>query len=151
MLWQRRNVAIASRCAKSSFSLTENMRCNLSRGWRPSNTWDGCWTGQTTTGRNFGKSRRLWSRLGKLLRIEGEDPRVSEIFYQSVVQAVLLFEAEIWILLVDVSRYLEGVHVIFLIQMTGYKAKQQRYRTWRRESASRVLREGGGEDTGGIY
>ena len=43
--------------------------------------------------RNVGKARRLWSRLGKLIKREGKDPRVSGMFYREVVQAVLLFGA----------------------------------------------------------
>ena len=30
---------------------------------------------------NVGKARRVWNRLGKLLRREGADPRVSAMFY----------------------------------------------------------------------
>ena len=44
--------------------------------------------------RNVGKTRQVWIWLGKLIRQEGEDLRVSETFYQAVVQVVLLFGAE---------------------------------------------------------
>ena len=40
---------------------------------------------------NFGKDHRVWNRLGKLLRTEGAEPRVSVMFYRAVVQTVLLF------------------------------------------------------------
>ena len=40
------------------------------------------------------------------------------MFYWVVVQAVLLFGAETWVLLAAMSRKLEGVHVGFLIQVT---------------------------------
>ena len=55
---------------------------------------------------NVGKARRVWIWLGKLLWREGADPRVSAILYQVVVQAVLIFGAETWILLVAMSRNL---------------------------------------------
>ena len=64
--------------------------------------------------RNVGKARRVWRRLGKLLRREGADPRVSAMFYREVVQAVLLFGAENWILLVAMFRKMEGANVGFL-------------------------------------
>ena len=35
--------------------------------------------------------RTVWGRLGNLLQREGADPRVPEIFYRAVTQAVLLF------------------------------------------------------------
>ena len=47
--------------------------------------------------RNFRKARKVWSRLGKLLWREGDEPRVSAMFYWAVVQVVLLFGAEIWV------------------------------------------------------
>ena len=59
---------------------------------------------------NFGKARWIWSRLWKLLQREGEEPRVYAMFYQAVVQAVLIFGAETWVLLESMSRKLEGVH-----------------------------------------
>ena len=70
--------------------------------------------------------RAEYGRIRKLLRREGADPQVSEMFYQTVVQAVLLFGVETWFLLAAIYRKLEGVHVGFLRQMTGQKAKQQR-------------------------
>ena len=39
---------------------------------------------------NFRKARQVWNNLGKLIRREGSDPQVSEIFYGAVVQAALL-------------------------------------------------------------
>ena len=56
--------------------------------------------------RNFRKTRQVWSRLGKLPRREGADPLVSAMFYQVVVQAVLIFVAETWILLTAMSNNL---------------------------------------------
>ena len=47
--------------------------------------------------RNAGNVLRVWSWLGKLLRREGVDLRVSEMFYRAVVQAALLFGAENWV------------------------------------------------------
>ena len=41
------------------------------------------------------------------------------------------------------SWKLEGVHVGFLRQITGQKAKRQRDRIWRSEAAEKVLKEAG--------
>ena len=65
------------------------------------------------------------------------------MFYCAVVQAVLLFGAETWVLLAEMSRNLEGVHVILLRQLTGQKAARQRDRTWRSVEAVRVPKEAG--------
>ena len=64
-------------------------------------------------------------------------------FLSAVVQAVLIFWEETWIVLVSMSRNMEGVHVGFLRQGTGHKAKQQRDGTWRSVAAARVLEEEG--------
>ena len=55
---------------------------------------------------NTGKVRQVWDRQGKLLRREGEEPRVSEMFYREVVQAVLIFGSETWILSAEIYRKL---------------------------------------------
>ena len=73
--------------------------------------------------RNAGNVLRVWSRLGKLLRREGVDLRVSEMFYRAVVQAVLLLGAETWVFLEAMYRKMEGVHVGLFIQVTGKNYK----------------------------
>ena len=60
-----------------------------------------------------------------------------------MVQAVLLYGAETWVLLEVMSRKLEGVHVVFLRPLTGQKSTQQEDRTWRNVTATRVLKESG--------
>ena len=48
--------------------------------------------------RNFKRARRVWGRLGKLLIMEGADPKVAAILYRAVTQAVFLFGLEPWVL-----------------------------------------------------
>ena len=55
---------------------------------------------------------------------EGADPITLEKFYRAVVQAVLLFGAKTWVLLVERLNNIEGVHVGFMQQMTGMKAQR---------------------------
>ena len=50
------------------------------------------------------KARQVWGRLGKFLRREGEDLFVSEKLYHTVVQAVLIFGAETWVLLAAMRK-----------------------------------------------
>ena len=68
------------------------------------------------------KARQVWGRLGKLLRREGGYPAVSEKFYREVVQAALLFGADIWVLTEAMIQRLYGVHVSFLRQVTHKQA-----------------------------
>ena len=69
--------------------------------------------------RNTWKARQVWGRIGKFLRREGAYPAVSEKFYHAVLQAVLLFGAERWLLLSPMAQRLEGVHMGFLRQVTN--------------------------------
>ena len=52
--------------------------------------------------------------VGTLLRREGADPRVSEMFYRSVAPAVLIFVSENWVLLAAMERKVEDTHTGFL-------------------------------------
>ena len=55
---------------------------------------------------------------------------MSEMFYWEVVQGVLIFGAENLVLLEEISKKLEGVHVGLLRQVTGKTARRQRDGTW---------------------
>ena len=48
--------------------------------------------------RNIMQARSVWGRLETLLRREGADPKVSESFYRALVQAILLYGSETWVL-----------------------------------------------------
>ena len=62
------------------------------------------------------------------------------MLYRAVVQVLLLFGVDSWVLSAAISRKLEGVHVGFLIQVTGQTAKRQRYGTCRSVVAASVLK-----------
>ena len=49
-----------------------------------------------------------------MLRREGADPIISEEFYRAVVQVVLLFGSETYVLTAAMLQNLEGVYVGFL-------------------------------------
>ena len=100
---RRKDIAIASRCAEASFILKGEDETEYIEGaetfkylGRMLDRSDSNWT---TVRYNSRKERRVWNWLGKLTWREGEDPRVSEMFYREVVQAVLLFGEDTWVLL----------------------------------------------------
>ena len=57
--------------------------------------------------------------MRKLLRRDGEELQLSAMFYRAVVQSVLIFGVNIWVLSEAMYRNMEGVNVIFLSQITG--------------------------------
>ena len=77
------------------------------------------------------------------MRREGADPIILEKFYCVVVQVVLLFGSETWVLTAAMLQKLEGVHVGFLRQVTGMKAQSLGGDTWIKEGVDRVLQAAG--------
>ena len=59
--------------------------------------------------------------------------------YHTVLQAVLLFGVETWVLLAPMTYRLEGVHVGFLQQVTKSKAKTLRDELWRKAATEKLL------------
>ena len=57
---------------------------------------------------NLGGAQNIWGRLSRILSQEGADPKLSGIFYKVVAQAVLLFRAEMWVLVLRMERALDG-------------------------------------------
>ena len=46
---------------------------------------------------NLSQAKIVWSRMLRILSREGATPRVSGFFFKAVIQAVLLFGAETWV------------------------------------------------------
>ena len=57
---------------------------------------------------NLKKARKCWARLSRLLTSENASPRVSGMFFEAVVQAVLLFGSETWNITPSSMKCLEG-------------------------------------------
>ena len=61
--------------------------------------------------RNIMRARLVCERLGTLLRREGSEPKVSASFYRVVVQAIILYGSETWVLLASMAKRVEGTHM----------------------------------------
>ena len=57
---------------------------------------------------NLRKAREIWGQLSRILRQEGEDLKVLGHFFKLVMQALLLFGAETWVLTPSMERALGG-------------------------------------------
>ena len=130
------NKSIVSRCAEAPFVLIRDDGEELVGGvgvftymGRPLEKSGKDWP---AVRRNIRKVQQVWGRLGKLLRMEGGDPFVSDIFYRSVVQAVMLFWSKTLVLLAAITERLEGVYMVFLRKVMGKTAWKQWDRTWKR-------------------
>jgi hypothetical protein len=59
---------------------------------------------------NLKKARKRWMRVSRVLTREGADTRVCGMFYKAVVQSVLLYGCETWVITSQVLQVLEGFH-----------------------------------------
>ena len=57
------------------------------------------------------KARATWARVGQVLQSENASPFPSARFYQAVVQAILLYGSESWVLSPTAMAWLKGFHV----------------------------------------
>ena len=55
---------------------------------------------------NLRKARKIWMRMTRILGREGEDLKISWLFFKAVVHAVLLFGSETWVLTPRMGRAL---------------------------------------------
>ena len=72
------------------------------------------------------------------------------MFYRSVVQVVLLFVLESWVLSEAMSRKVEVTHTRFLRQIMGKRVWQRADRTWSTTAAEEV-RESAGTQSATTY
>ena len=77
--------------------------------------------------------------FGRYFKGRGKETTVLANIYRVLVQAVLFFGAETWVLTEKMSQRLEGLHVIFLRQVTRKQAKRRRDGSWRQVPTEEVL------------
>ena len=58
--------------------------------------------------RNLSWERAVWRRMAHILSREGAAPRVSGFFFKDVVQALLLFGSETWVVTPQMGKSLGG-------------------------------------------
>jgi hypothetical protein len=59
---------------------------------------------------NLKKAQQHWGMLSLILVLDGASPRARGLFYKAVVQAVLLYGCETWVVTNAMLRVLEGFH-----------------------------------------
>ncbi len=57
------------------------------------------------------KARATWAHVGQVFRAENVPPCIAAKFYKAVVQAVLLYGSEMWVLLTTALASLEGFYI----------------------------------------
>ena len=92
---------------------------------------------------NLVKARKSWGRLTKISIREGADKRVSGNFFKAVVQQVLLFGAEMWVLTPRIERALESFMHRAARSITGRQPQRGWDGKWYYPSLQVAMREAG--------
>ena len=58
--------------------------------------------------RNLARTKSVWRMMSRILSREGATPRVSGFFLKAMIQAVLLFGAETWLVTSYMGKALGG-------------------------------------------
>ena len=69
--------------------------------------------------RNILKARTVWWIMSKILSREGVRPRVSVFFFKSIIQLVLLFDADSWVVTPHMVWDLRGFQDYMTRRLTG--------------------------------
>ena len=89
-------------------------------------------------------ARTTWARVGQVLRAENVPPRIAAKFYKAVVQAVLLYGSETWVLSTAAIASLEGFHIHAAYRMAvKHKPRRGPGHRWIYPKSKDVLEECG--------
>ena len=80
--------------------------------------------------RNLRRARQKWARLTQVLSREVADAKTSGQIYLVVVQSVLLYGSETWVLIPRMDRVLGGFHHRVARRLTGWQPWKGRGGGW---------------------
>ena len=95
---------------------------------------------------NLSKVRKSWGSLSRILCQEGADARVLGKIFKAVVQEVLLFRAETWVLTPRMERALESFQNGTARQITGRQPWRRGDGRWTYPPLKEDMREAGFEE-----
>ena len=96
-----------------------------------------------TVNRNIKRARISWGRICRILSREGANPKAMASIYKAVVQAVLLYGSESWVLTQAMEKKLQAFHHRCARHITGQHIRQNPDETWTCPSSIEVLKMAG--------
>ena len=79
---------------------------------------------------NLQKARKKWAYMTSVMSREGSDARISVQIYLAVVQWVMLYGSETWLMIPRIGRVLGGFHYRVSRRLTGRQPRQGRDGVW---------------------
>ena len=95
---------------------------------------------------NLGKTRKSWGRMQRILSREGANKRVSGNLFKAVVQQVLLFGADTWVVLPIMERALNYFIHGSARRITGRQPRRGWDGKWFYPSLEGAMKEAGFKD-----
>ena len=95
--------------------------------------------------RQLKRAKAKWARVGKVLSVQTTDPRVRGYFYKAILQAVLLYGSESWVISEIKLKQLRSFHHRVARYITGRHIKQLADGTYECPPTEEVL------ETAGLY
>ena len=92
---------------------------------------------------NLAKAQKSWGRMQGILRREVTTPRISGNFFKAVVQQVLLFGAETWVVTPKMEQALSAFLHGAARQLTGRQARRDKDGEWHYPSLEGAMKEAG--------
>ncbi len=92
---------------------------------------------------NLKKARQRWAMVSKVLDKQGASMRCRGLFYKAVVQSVLLYGCETWVVKEGMLKVLEGFHHRVARRITGRTARRLPNGEWRYPCVKKALRKAG--------
>ncbi len=90
------------------------------------------------------KAHATWARVGQVLWSKNAPPPIATRFYQAIVQAILLYGSETWVISRTALARLEGFHIRAAYRMAKMnKPKRSPGNVWEYPRSADVLKECG--------
>jgi len=96
-----------------------------------------------TISRSISRARGKWAKLGRLLTRVGANPMAMGIFHKVIVQTVLLYGSESWVISKDQMRQLRSFHQRCPRYITRRHIRENPDGTWTHPPSQEVLEEAG--------
>jgi len=93
--------------------------------------------------RQLARARTKWGRIASVLRSQGVKPRAMGYFYKAVVQTILLYGSETWVVTDFLLKQLRSFHSRVARYITGRHIRQNADGTWFHPPTDDVLEEAG--------
>jgi hypothetical protein len=92
---------------------------------------------------NLRKARQKWGRISRILSKESAKPRVMASFYKAIVQSVLLYGSESWVISERTLLKLRSFHRRCARYITGRHIRENDDGSWTCPNSARTLEEAG--------